>query len=122
MADRFPEGFLWGGATAANQCEGGYDLDGRGPSLIDLIEAICWAVPGLRVRLGTDAVPEELLYIVTEAAVIRFNRIGSEGMASHNVEGESVAFSGDEFAPFAEDIQAWQLAQAEPKKGRVRFL
>ena len=39
MADRFPEGFLWGGATAANQCEGGYDLDGRGPSLIDLIPA-----------------------------------------------------------------------------------
>ena len=22
MAHRFPEGFLWGGATAANQCEG----------------------------------------------------------------------------------------------------
>ncbi|MGM9948040.1 family 1 glycosylhydrolase, partial [Floccifex sp.] len=21
----FPENFLWGGATAANQCEGGYD-------------------------------------------------------------------------------------------------
>lgn len=76
----------------------------------------------LCVRLGMAAVPEELLYIVTEAAVIRFNRIGSEGMASHNVEGESVAFSGDEFAPFADDIQAWQLAQAEPKKGRVRFL
>ena len=35
MAHRFPEGFLWGGATAANQCEGGYDLDGRGPSLLN---------------------------------------------------------------------------------------
>ncbi|MDQ8766023.1 family 1 glycosylhydrolase, partial [Streptococcus ruminantium] len=23
----FPEGFLWGGATAANQCEGAYDVD-----------------------------------------------------------------------------------------------
>ncbi|MGM9946930.1 family 1 glycosylhydrolase, partial [Floccifex sp.] len=21
----FPDNFLWGGATAANQCEGGYD-------------------------------------------------------------------------------------------------
>ena len=27
---KMPEGFLWGGATAANQCEGGFDLDGRG--------------------------------------------------------------------------------------------
>lgn len=39
MAHRFPEGFLWGGATAANQCEGGYAEGGRGPSLIDLIPA-----------------------------------------------------------------------------------
>lgn len=37
MAERFPEGFLWGGATAANQCEGAYLEDGRGMSLIDLI-------------------------------------------------------------------------------------
>ncbi|TKW65632.1 MAG: glycosyl hydrolase family protein, partial [Cutibacterium acnes] len=22
----FPDGFLWGGATAANQCEGAYNL------------------------------------------------------------------------------------------------
>ena len=26
----FPEGFLWGGATAANQCEGAYNEGGRG--------------------------------------------------------------------------------------------
>lgn len=24
---KFPEGFLWGGATAANQCEGAWDVD-----------------------------------------------------------------------------------------------
>ena len=33
----FPDGFLWGGATAANQCEGGYDLGGRGLSSVDVI-------------------------------------------------------------------------------------
>ncbi len=33
----FKEGFLWGGATAANQCEGAYDLDGRGVANVDLI-------------------------------------------------------------------------------------
>jgi len=33
----FPDGFLWGGATAANQCEGGYDQGGRGLSSVDVI-------------------------------------------------------------------------------------
>ena len=35
----FPDGFLWGGATAANQCEGAYDADGRGLSSVDVIPA-----------------------------------------------------------------------------------
>ena len=33
----FPEGFLWGGATAANQCEGAYLEDGKGLSTVDVI-------------------------------------------------------------------------------------
>ena len=31
----FPKGFLWGGATAANQFEGAWDVDGKGASTID---------------------------------------------------------------------------------------
>ena len=29
--------FLWGGATAANQCEGAYDADGRGLANVDVV-------------------------------------------------------------------------------------
>lgn len=32
----FPKGFLWGGATAANQVEGAWDVDGRGPAMCDV--------------------------------------------------------------------------------------
>ena len=32
----FPEGFLWGGAVAACQVEGAYDVDGRGLSTSDI--------------------------------------------------------------------------------------
>lgn len=32
----FPKNFLWGGATAANQYEGGWDADGKGPSVADV--------------------------------------------------------------------------------------
>lgn len=33
----FPQNFLWGGATAANQLEGAYDQDGKGLSVFDVI-------------------------------------------------------------------------------------
>lgn len=32
----FPEGFLWGGAVAANQVEGGWNVDGKGMSVADI--------------------------------------------------------------------------------------
>jgi len=35
----FPKDFLWGGATAANQCEGGYDQGGRGLANVDVVPA-----------------------------------------------------------------------------------
>ena len=34
---KMPENFLWGGATAANQYEGGWNEDGRGPSIADIL-------------------------------------------------------------------------------------
>ncbi|MCA2015541.1 glycoside hydrolase family 1 protein [Vibrio tritonius] len=33
----FPKDFLWGGATAANQFEGAWDVDGKGPSCSDML-------------------------------------------------------------------------------------
>ncbi|NFI07129.1 glycoside hydrolase family 1 protein [Clostridium botulinum] len=36
MKTNFPENFLWGGAVAANQCEGAYNIDGKGLSVQDV--------------------------------------------------------------------------------------
>ncbi len=44
----FPKNFLWGGATAANQCEGAYNVDGRGLANVD----VCPAGPD-RYLVGT---------------------------------------------------------------------
>lgn len=35
MCLKFPENFLWGGSTAANQCEGAWNEDGKGVSIAD---------------------------------------------------------------------------------------
>lgn len=32
----FPENFLWGGATAANQCEASYNEGGKGLTIADV--------------------------------------------------------------------------------------
>lgn len=42
----FPADFLWGGAIAANQAEGAWNVDGKGPSVAD---AITWK-PNLSVK------------------------------------------------------------------------
>ena len=33
----FPKDFLWGGAVAANQCEGAYNADGKGIDIQDIM-------------------------------------------------------------------------------------
>ena len=79
----------------------------------------------LLLRLGTNAVPEELQYIVVEVSIVRFNRIGSERLSSHNVEGESMSWTTeDDFKPYQTEINAWVASQEEPPKaqGRLRFV
>lgn len=76
----------------------------------------------LLVLLGASAVPDQLAYIVTEVVVARYNRIGSEGAASHGVFGETMQWSDDDFTPYQKDIDAYRLSQAAEQKGKVRFL
>lgn len=46
----FPDGFLWGGAVAANQCEGAYNEDGKGLSIQDVLP---WGIKGARTKEPT---------------------------------------------------------------------
>ena len=75
----------------------------------------------LSVLLGGDSVPDELEHVVTEVSVIRFNRLGSEGLSNHTVEGESMSYLDDDFAPFMSEINAY-LDTVKNGKGRVRFI
>ncbi len=59
---RLPENFLWGGATAANQCEGAYKEGGRGLSSVDVIpygEKRISVLSGAEKMLSCE---EDLLY------------------------------------------------------------
>lgn len=76
----------------------------------------------LKTLIGKTEVPSELEYIVTEVSIARFNRIGSEGLNGHTVEGEALTFKDNDFDQYADDIQTWRDAQSDQDIGRIRFL
>jgi len=53
----FPEGFLWGGATAANQVEGGWNEGGRGPAMTDVTMGGSVNAPRYITYLDKDGKP-----------------------------------------------------------------
>jgi hypothetical protein len=73
---------------------------------------------------GIETVPQELAYITFEVCIKRFNRIGSEGLASHSLEGEQLEFSDSDFNEFKEDIETWAARQEKdsPAKRCVKFI
>lgn len=92
------------------------DLDSKLNLILDITKK------RLKALLGGVEPPAELEYIIIEVAIIRFNRIGSEGVNSHSVEGESLSFTDSDFNAYSDDIQAWLDGQKEVKKGKVRFI
>lgn len=83
--------------------------------IIDLTES------RLKAILNVDEIPSELEYIVTEVSIIRYNRIGSEGLDTQTVEGESLAFNDDDFDKFKKEIFEWKKKQNQVL-GMVTFL
>lgn len=55
----FPEGFLWGGATAANQLEGAYNVDGKGLSTADMVPFVPREVRG-KYGSATDVTGKQI--------------------------------------------------------------
>lgn len=81
------------------------DVDDKLNTIIELTES------RFKILINTDTIPDNLDYVVTEVSIKRFNRIGSEGLSSHSVEGESLSFSDDDFSQYKPDIRAYLESQ-----------
>ena len=77
----FPKDFLWGGATAANQVEGGYDEGGKGLSIADLLSN------------GTHSKPR-IISKETEEGLYYPNRIASDFYHHYKEDIELMAEMG----------------------------
>ena len=92
----------------------------------DLDSKLCLIISNttarLKILLGGIDPPKELEHIILEVSIIRYNKIGSEGLSSHTVEGESLSFSEDDFEPFSAEIQAFLDSQRDATRGKLRLL
>ena len=61
--NKLPKEFLWGGASAAHQFEGGWNAKGKGPSVVDVMTAGSHGVP----RQITETIEEDKFYPNHEA-------------------------------------------------------
>ncbi|WNM24406.1 glycoside hydrolase family 1 protein [Demequina capsici] len=69
MTAGFPDGFLWGVAHAANQCEGSYDVDGKGLSQADVIpspQAMDYVNIGDLMKVSREQIATAVAYHGTE--------------------------------------------------------
>ncbi|BCJ93938.1 aryl-phospho-beta-D-glucosidase BglH [Anaerocolumna cellulosilytica] len=123
MTGKFPEGFLWGGAVAANQIEGGFGFGGKGISTADV--ATAGAVD--KKREYTDGIVEGIYYPSHEA--IDFYHRYKEDIKLLSEMGfkcfrTSIAWSrifpkGDEAVPNEEGLQFYDAVFDECLKYNI---
>ncbi len=112
---KFPENFLWGGATAANQLEGAYKEGGKGLSIMDVI-------PGGKKRLEIIRNPDFDFEIHDD----KYTYPNHEGIDFYHTYKEDIAlFAEMGFKCYRLSI-AWsrifpQGDETEPNEGGLKF-
>jgi len=125
-----PEGFLWGGATAANQCEGGYDKGGRGLANVDLIPHGKYRFPVALGKMKMFELDNEHYYPALEAIDMYSNYkddIKLFAEMGFKVYRMSIAWSrifpkGDEAEPNEEGLAFYEDMFKECKKYNIEPL
>ena len=116
----FPKGFLWGGATAANQFEGGWNEGGKGPGVPDHIRGGTVSAP----RLWDKEIDPNVYYPSHQA--VDFYHFYKEDIALYgemgfkcfrlSVNWSRIYPNGDELEPNQEGLAFYHNVFAECKK------
>ncbi|MEW4368970.1 glycoside hydrolase family 1 protein [Paenibacillus kandeliae] len=126
VVKKFPEHFLWGGATAANQLEGGYNESGKGLSTSDMLTAGTHTTRR-RVTLEQEAGSN----YPSHEAIDYYHRYAEDialfGEMGFKVFRMSIAWSrifpnGDDTEPNEEGLKFYDKVFAELKKHNIEPL
>ncbi len=122
----FPKGFLWGGATAANQFEGGWNEGGKGPGVPDHIRGGTVSAP----RLWDKEIDHDVYYPSHQA--VDFYHFYEEDIRLYgemgfkcfrlSVNWSRIYPNGDELEPNQEGLDFYHKVFAECKKYNIEPL
>lgn len=92
--------------------------------LLDIIEDI---KTQLTIMTGNELYPEGLDFVTKEVAVIRYNRLGSEGMEQESVDGHTMKYLKSDYAPFEHFINHFTKPSGDGSsdgwtRGEVEFI
>ncbi|MNW28805.1 Aryl-phospho-beta-D-glucosidase BglH [compost metagenome] len=123
---QFPEGFLWGGATAANQIEGAWNEDGKGVSTLDMFTG--GSIHQKR-RITLEIDPSERyptheaidFYHRYEEDIRLFAEMGFK-MFRFSINWTRIFPNGDELEPNQKGLEFYDRIFAELKKYKIEPL
>ena len=66
------------------------------------------AVDTIKVYLGIDNVPRELEFVAEQMTVIKYRRLGAEGIETEKIDVLSTKYEKDDIAPFKEILAMYK--------------
>ena len=87
--------------------------------LLNLIQDISQR---LLIKINENEVPLQLEFILINAVIDLYNRLGSEGYKSENVEGVSITYINECLEPYTEYIKEYLSNTRSQNKKGVRFI
>ena len=80
------------------------------------------AVSTINVYLGVTELPQELNFIAEQLAVIKFNKLGSEGIQTEKIDVLSTTYQADELASFKAVLDIYKANNNLATTKRIKFL
>lgn len=126
----FPKGFLWAGATPANQSEGGYDKGGRGLANVDIIPYGEKRLDVMRGKKGTLEFEDKYYYPAKEAInmyenykedIALFAEMGFKTYRM-SIDWSRIFSNGDESKPNEKGLEFYECIFKECKKHNIESL
>lgn len=77
------------------------------------------AVNTIKVYLGIDNIPRELEFVAEQMTVIKFRRLGAEGIETEKIDVLSTKYEKDDIAPFKEILAMYKTNTLGGRKLRM---